>query len=241
MSQHTLPEAGSRVRHGTWRGGALGTALAGLAACAAPLAAQTHAKGTLQQGTGPGEVRHDPVAVIQARQPTQLPPLPAGVTLDDVRAGDRLFRGKGGCVGCHGAEGEGMPDEGSGLTAGLHFVATDVGAIAGLLRCGFAEGTTRSGEGMPARGKGGKLTATEMQRVAAYVWAISQVRSEPWAGGHTQHAAPPEEKADSHHGESAGAPKPPPRPRAVTAAATVPGCRVGSALRDVAPPGGGAH
>ena len=51
-------------------------------------------------------------------QPTRLPPLPNGMTLGDIRAGDSLFRGKGGCVACHGQEATGMPNSGSSLTTG---------------------------------------------------------------------------------------------------------------------------
>lgn len=48
-----------------------------------------------------------------------------------------------------------MPDEAPALTAGLHFLASGARAIADVLWCGFAEGATRSREGMPARGEGG--------------------------------------------------------------------------------------
>jgi hypothetical protein len=40
---------------------------------------------------------------------------------------------------------------------------------------------------MPARGGKSDLTREEVRRVAAYIWAISQTRGEPWPGGHTSH------------------------------------------------------
>jgi len=40
---------------------------------------------------------------------------------------------------------------------------------------------------MPARGARGDLTRDETRRIAAYVWAISQVKGEPWPGGHASH------------------------------------------------------
>src|SRR3712207_8236764 len=52
----------------------------------------------------------------------RLPALPAGVTLDMIRAGDSVYRGKGGCVTCHGPDAFGMPNSGSGLTLGLNFI-----------------------------------------------------------------------------------------------------------------------
>lgn len=200
-------------------------------------AQESHAKAGVHQGTKPGDVHRDPLAIIQATQPNTLPTLPAGVSLDDIREGDRIFHGKGGCADCHGANGEGEPNSGAALTAGLHYVATDVAAIDTLVRCALAQATTRSSEGMPARGDEHNLTASEEQRVAAYVWAISQVQGEPWVGGHRTHPKHEEgeskgkkgdkgerkgEKKDTDEGSAART--------AITAHSTAPGCPVGSAL-----------
>ena len=46
---------------------------------------------------------------------------------------------------------------------------------------------SRSPIAMPARGARGDLTPDEIRHVAAYVWAISQARGEPWTGGHASH------------------------------------------------------
>ncbi|MDQ2666721.1 MAG: cytochrome c [Gemmatimonadota bacterium] len=120
-------------------------------------------------------------------QPTQLPPLPASVTVEDIVDGDRIFHSVGGCFACHGAEAAGLPAAGSAITTGLAYVPVDVGAIATLVTQGLPDPMTRSPIGMPARGARGNLTAVEITHVAEYVWAISQVRGEPWSGGHASH------------------------------------------------------
>jgi mono/diheme cytochrome c family protein len=117
----------------------------------------------------------------------QLPRLPQGMTLDLIRQGDALFRGKAGCVACHGPDGGGMPASGSGITAGLNFVPAEWGPIDSLIKVGIPEPATRSPIAMPPRGAQSNLTDQESRQVAAYVWAISQVRGEPWLGGHRTH------------------------------------------------------
>jgi mono/diheme cytochrome c family protein len=123
-------------------------------------------------------------------QRAQLPPLPQGMTLGMITQGDALFRGKGGCVTCHGPDGGGMPASGSGITAGLNFVPSEWGPIDSLIRVGVPEPLTRSPVAMPPRGATSNLTEEETRQVAAYVWAISQVRGEPWPGGHRSHGGP---------------------------------------------------
>jgi cytochrome c5 len=120
-------------------------------------------------------------------QPSVVPPLPRGVTLDLVRAGDGVFHGKGHCFACHGADGEGLPDAGSALTVSLNFVPSEVPAIDSVITFGIPESVTRSAIAMPPRGGKSDLSTDETLAVAAYVWAISQVRDEPWPGGHRTH------------------------------------------------------
>jgi cytochrome c551/c552 len=117
----------------------------------------------------------------------QLPRLPQGMTLGMIRQGDALFRGKAGCVTCHGPDGGGMPALGSGITAGLNFVPAQLGPLDSLIRVGIPEPATRTPVAMPPRGAQSNLTDEESRQVAAYVWAISQVRGEPWPGGHRSH------------------------------------------------------
>lgn len=120
-------------------------------------------------------------------QPKVLPPLPAGMTLDMIRAGDHLFHSKGGCFVCHGTEGQGMPAAGDAITNSLSYVQHDWGDIEKLIDNGLPDAYTRSPIAMPPRGARSNLTDDEARRVAAYVWAISAVRGEPWPGGHASH------------------------------------------------------
>ena len=120
-------------------------------------------------------------------QPDHLPRLPFGMTVVDLVEGDRIFHSTGGCFACHGAEGEGLPAAGSAITTGLAYVQVDVPSIAKLITDGLPDAYTRSPIAMPPRGARGNLTPQEIGLVAEYVWAIAQVRGEPWPGGHASH------------------------------------------------------
>lgn len=133
-------------------------------------------------------------------QAKRLPSLPGGLSLAMIREGDSLFRGAGGCQTCHGQEAEGMGAMGSSLTAGLNFVPTEWAAIDSLITAGIPEPVTRTPVAMPPRGARSDLNAEQIRRIAAYVWAISQVQGEPWEGGHRAHAA----QAASPPGDTAG-------------------------------------
>lgn len=159
------------------RAGLLLLALAG----AAPLAAQQGGE-RMTRGAGP-DTHED-------GQPAKLPSLPSGMTLSMLRQGDSLFRGKGGCVTCHGQEAQGMPDMGSALTGGLLFIPPQWKAIDSVIQAGIPEPLTRTSIAMPARGAQSDLTPQESRVIAAYVWAISQTKGEPWQGGHRTHGAP---------------------------------------------------
>jgi mono/diheme cytochrome c family protein len=135
-------------------------------------------------------VRHDSLMdTDEEGQPDTLPPLPPGMSFDMIRAGDQIFRTKGGCFNCHGSEAQGLPARGKTLTAGLSFIpAHDWRAIDSVVSVGIPDAITRSPIAMPPRGQRGDLTAEEIRTVAAYVWAISSVKGEPWPGGHVSHA-----------------------------------------------------
>jgi mono/diheme cytochrome c family protein len=120
-------------------------------------------------------------------QPTTLPTLPLGMTVDMLVDGDRLFHGRGGCFACHGTEGQGLPAAGDALTTTLFYAQYEWKSIDSLITAGLPDELTRSPIAMPARGARGDLTREETQRIAAYVWAISQVKGEPWPGGHASH------------------------------------------------------
>ena len=140
--------------------------------------------------TRPGADEEDGADLNEDGQPTKLPALARGITLDMIRQGDDLFRGKAACNTCHGPDGGGMPASGSGITAGLNFVPAELNAIDSLIKVGIPEPTTRTPVAMPPRGAASNLTDDETRKVAAYVWAISQVRGEPWPGGHRSHGGP---------------------------------------------------
>jgi mono/diheme cytochrome c family protein len=120
-------------------------------------------------------------------QAKRLPPLPQGVTLDMIRLGDSVYHYAGGCVTCHGPNAMGLPDKGSGLSLGLHFVPVEPAAIDSLVTAGLPEAVTRTTIAMPPRGAGSNLSPEQIRQVAAYVWAIASTYDEPWPGGHATH------------------------------------------------------
>lgn len=121
-------------------------------------------------------------------QSKTLPPFPPGMTIGMLVEGDQLFHGKGGCFACHGAEAQGLPAAGDALTSSLSYARYEWRSIDSLITAGMPDAQTRSPIAMPARGARGDLTTEQVALLAAYVWAISQVRGEPWPGGHTSHA-----------------------------------------------------
>lgn len=125
---------------------------------------------------------------VDASQPTVMPPLPAGMTLDMIREGDALFHARAGCFACHGTEGEGLSAAGDGFTVALFYARPEWRSIDSLITAGIPDALTRSPIAMPPRGARGDLTNDDISRVAAYVWALSQVQGEPWPGGHASHA-----------------------------------------------------
>jgi mono/diheme cytochrome c family protein len=152
---------------------------------AVPAAAQEQSRGNVghDKNSAAGIETNDEM------QPTKLPALPNGVTLDLIRAGDSLFHGKGGCFACHGSEGEGMPGAGDAITVAFNYAQQDPHSIDSLVTAGIPDALTRSPIAMPPRGARSNLTDDEISRIAAYVWAINQVRGEPWPGGHADHRA----------------------------------------------------
>jgi mono/diheme cytochrome c family protein len=158
-------------------------ALGGVAA----VSMQQQAPGTAGRATEPkmsGTMDTD-----EDGQPTKLPALPSGMTIQMVQQGDSIFHGKAGCVSCHGPDATGMPASGSGITRGTSFIPSDWQPIDSLITAGIPEAITRSPIAMPPRGAQSNLTPDEVKLVSAYVWAIAHVRGEPWPGGHRTHAA----------------------------------------------------
>lgn len=159
-------------------------ALAGIAGAVLPhqqRGQQQTAEGRL---AAPGK---DAALSLDRWQAKRLPSLPSGMTLAMIRAGDSIYRGKGGCVTCHGPDAMGVGNSGSALSMGLNFIPIEWQAIDSLVTAGIPEGLTRSSIAMPARGASSNLTPEEVRQVAAYVWAIAQTAGEPWPGGHRTH------------------------------------------------------
>jgi mono/diheme cytochrome c family protein len=172
----------------------------------APSAANPQ-EGRPQVARQPAKKANGKIETNEDLQPTVLPPLPSGMTLDMIRAGDQLFHAKAGCFVCHGSEGQGMPAAGDAITNSLSYVQHDWRQIDSLVTAGLPDAYTRSPIAMPPRGARSDLTDAEIQRIAAYVWAISAVRGEPWPGGHANH-----DSLTSVAAPSGTAPHPPPQP-----------------------------
>jgi mono/diheme cytochrome c family protein len=155
----------------------------------APVPAVAQQEGEARTSRGPADTHED-------GQPARLASLPDGMTLDMIVQGDSLFRGKGGCVTCHGQEANGMPNGGSSLTGGLHFIPPEWKTIDAVILAGVPEPVTRSSVAMPPRGAKSDLTPEESRLIAAYVWAISQTKGEPWRGGHKTHGQEQQARAE---------------------------------------------
>jgi mono/diheme cytochrome c family protein len=105
-------------------------------------------------------------------------PPPAGVDSVTIAAGRLLFEGSGGCVPCHGEQGEGTPD-GPSLIAGPWTLGD--GSFPWLLHITRHAGWgTRSRDGDPRPMRGPTvLDSAEVRRVAAYVFSISRLKPQP--------------------------------------------------------------
>jgi len=96
-------------------------------------------------------------------------PVPPGSSAEQVADGDRLYHSQS-CAGCHGSAANGTP-VGPDLTSGK-WLWSD-GSLEGL-RGTIAQGVSapkQYRQAMPMMG-GAQLSASELQAVAAYVWAV---------------------------------------------------------------------
>ena len=151
-------------------------------------AADAQGRQTTQPNNASGG-SHPTVKTHDDLQPPTLPPLPGGMSLADIVRGDSVYHGKGACFACHGLEAEGRPAAGDALTVSLTWAQYDWRSIDSLIDAGIPQTITRSPISMPPRGGRSDLTDDEVRSVAAYIWAISQTRGEPWPGGHPAHNA----------------------------------------------------
>lgn len=102
-------------------------------------------------------------------------PGPAGVTDTAIAAGAALYRGAGGCAGCHGDDGIGT-DEGPSLVAGTweHGDGGYTWLIHMTRHAGWGA-RTRDADPRPMRGPT-VLDSAQVSQVAAYVWSISRAK-----------------------------------------------------------------
>lgn len=148
-----------------WRVTYRGPMTAAIAAAPAP----SSQAGTVATGTaGPPEGIH-PEAGSQA----EGLPVPPGATAAQVALGSRIFHGQvadGTCAGCHGTNGKGSP-QGPDLTSGK-WLWSD-GSLPSITQI-IADGVPKPKEytgAMPPMGGAG-LSPSEVEAVAAYVWAL---------------------------------------------------------------------
>ncbi|HEY3729731.1 MAG TPA: PQQ-dependent sugar dehydrogenase [Steroidobacteraceae bacterium] len=138
-----------RIWRITWHGGA--DAPATLASVQLPPAAGAH----------------------DARPPLDSLPVPPGATREQLRLGERIFHGEasdGTCGGCHSSDGKGSM-VGADLTTGKWLWSDGtVAAIANTIMQGVPKAKQTLGT-MPPLG-GAALSATDVQALAAYVWAL---------------------------------------------------------------------
>ncbi len=113
------------------------------------------------------------VAASVALAPSALP-TPPGSSPDQVRLGERIYRGQaanGACAGCHGSDGAGSP-QGPPLNTN-RWLWSD-GSLAGLeaiIKKGVAQ-PKKYRVAMPPFG-GAPLSPADLAAVSAYVWALS--------------------------------------------------------------------
>jgi mono/diheme cytochrome c family protein len=96
-----------------------------------------------------------------------------------VALGRKLFEGKGLCFSCHGKAGEGVLGPSTRLAGRkLVHVKAVLADVAGLIEAGVDSAHSSIGQPMPPKG-GSRLTANEVQAVAAYVL---ELQKQPSAG-----------------------------------------------------------
>jgi glucose/arabinose dehydrogenase/mono/diheme cytochrome c family protein len=146
------------------------------------------------EGTGAAQVADAPAPQAGASaSSTELPPegmhpdanrataalhAPPGVSKDQLALGERIFHGEaagGTCTGCHGSDGKGST-MGADLTSGAWLWGDGtLPAIAQTITQGVMKPKQASGV-MPPMG-GATLSPSDVQAVAAYVWAISRQKT----------------------------------------------------------------
>jgi len=103
----------------------------------------------------------------QIRPPIENLPLPHGFTKEQIALGDRVFHGEaagGRCSICHGRDAKGTAT-GNDLTTGMYIWADgSVNGIRAVLNHNMSV----------APGMDGDLKPTDVEAVAAYIWALGR-------------------------------------------------------------------
>jgi mono/diheme cytochrome c family protein len=118
-----------------------------------------------------------PEGIREAGSQAEGLPVPPGVTAAQVALGSRIYHGQvadGTCAGCHGTNGKGS-SQGPDLTSGRWLWGDgSLNAIARTITDGVPKPKEYTGA-MPPMG-GAQLSPSELEAVAAYVWALSRQR-----------------------------------------------------------------
>ena len=152
-----------------WRVTYHGSADAELKSVAAPQSSATSSSPVLPpEGVHPDAGRRTPASL----------PTPPGSSKQQVALGERIFHGEvsnGTCAGCHGSDGRGSP-VGADLTSGKWLWGDgSLSAITATITQGVPAPKHSAGA-MPPLG-GSPLSASDVQAVAAYVWAIGHANT----------------------------------------------------------------
>jgi hypothetical protein len=134
---------------------------------AAIFAAQTTSKAQSIPSSAPTFTEALAVEREQLRPDAASLPVPPGFTREQILLGDRVFHGEaagGQCSQCHGLDAKGTP-VGNDLTTGMYIWGD--GSMDGIKRTIMHNMTV-------APGMDGNLRPTDVDAVAAYVWALGR-------------------------------------------------------------------
>ncbi len=146
----------------------VGAKVASVESAPAPAAASTSNPVGPPEGSHPGA----------GEETTANLPTPAGVTPAQVALGSQIFQGEaagGTCAGCHGSNAEGSPLAPSLVTSNWLWGNGSLQSIEHTVENGVPQ-PKKYRHPMPPMG-GAQLSPSQVQAVAAYVWALNHQRT----------------------------------------------------------------